>query len=85
MKTEVKRKVKKFEVIPVSPAEKKRRRKRDRRALVITGPYLLWMLIFTLVPMIFVVYYAFTDPSGAFTIDNVKSLLGLESGTQNVI
>ncbi|MBQ9940154.1 MAG: ABC transporter permease [Clostridia bacterium] len=43
------------------------------------------MIIFTLIPMIFVVYYAFTDATGAFTINNVKGLLGLEKETQNVI
>ena len=34
------------------------------------APYGLWMLMFTLVPLLFVVYYAFTDVSGAFTAAN---------------
>lgn len=85
MKTEVKRKVKKFEPVPVSPLEKSRRRRRDRRSFIVSAPYILWMILFTFIPLVFVVYYAFTDPSGAFTIDNIKGLLGLESGTQNVI
>lgn len=33
-------------------------------------PYALWMLIFTVVPLLFVVYFAFTDKSGAFTAQN---------------
>lgn len=33
-------------------------------------PYLLWMLIFTIVPLVMVIYYAFTDSSGAFTLHN---------------
>lgn len=77
--------MKKFEPIPVSPLEKQRRRRRDLRSLAVSSPYVLWMILFTFIPLVFVVYYAFTDPSGAFTIDNIKGLLGLESGTQNVI
>ena len=34
------------------------------------APYGLWMLLFTVVPLLFVCYYAFTDPSGAFTTAN---------------
>lgn len=38
----------------------------------LAGPYLLWMLIFTLVPLAIVVYYAFTDSvTGAFTLANL--------------
>jgi len=33
-------------------------------------PYALWMLIFTVVPLLFVVYFAFTSKSGAFTAAN---------------
>ena len=29
-------------------------------------PYLLWAALFIVVPLIMVVYYAFTDKSGAF-------------------
>lgn len=31
-------------------------------------PYLIWMLFFTLVPLGMVIYYAFTDPSGSFSL-----------------
>ena len=34
------------------------------------APYGLWMVLFTLVPLLFVCYYAFTDPRGAFTLNN---------------
>ena len=38
----------------------------------LAGPYLVWMLIFTLVPLAIVVYYAFTDSvTGAFTLANL--------------
>ncbi len=33
-------------------------------------PYALWMLIFTIVPLLFVVYYAFSDGNGGFTAAN---------------
>lgn len=33
-------------------------------------PYMLWMVIFTLIPIGMVAYYAFTDSSGAFTINS---------------
>ena len=31
------------------------------------APYALWMLLFTLVPLLFVAYYAFSDGQGGFT------------------
>ncbi len=33
-------------------------------------PYLIWMLIFTLIPLVMVIYYAFTDSSGSFTLNS---------------
>ena len=33
-------------------------------------PYALWMLLFTIVPLLFVVYYAFSDGNGGFTTAN---------------
>ncbi len=38
-------------------------------------PYLIWMVIFTLAPIALVVYYAFTDKSGAFTLANLTGAL----------
>ena len=32
-------------------------------------PYLLWMLLFTIVPIGMVIYYAFTDEAGNFTFE----------------
>jgi len=37
-------------------------------------PYALWMLMFTIVPLLFVCYYAFTTPEGAFTVDNIAKI-----------
>lgn len=38
------------------------------------APYALWMLMFTVVPLLFVCYYAFTTKSGAFTVDNMTKI-----------
>ena len=38
------------------------------------SPYALWMVLFTLVPLLFVCYYAFTDASGAFTTVNFSKI-----------
>ncbi|MCF0123453.1 MAG: ABC transporter permease [Ruminiclostridium sp.] len=35
------------------------------------GPYSLWAVIFILVPLVFVAYYAFTDNNFNFTLDNI--------------
>lgn len=41
----------------------------------LAGPYLLWMVVFTLVPLGIVVYYAFTDSiTGAFTLANLAKI-----------
>ena len=45
-----------------------------RRGLVykmVLAPYSVWALLFILVPLIFVAYYAFTDQNFHFTFDNI--------------
>lgn len=45
-----------------------------RRGLVykmVLAPYSVWALLFILVPLIFVAYYAFTDQNFHFTLDNI--------------
>ena len=37
----------------------------------VLAPYSLWALLFILVPLCFVAYYAFTDNNFAFTFDNI--------------
>lgn len=44
-----------------------------------SAPYLLWMAIFTIVPLGLVVYFALTTADGTFTIDNI-SRVGEYSG-----
>lgn len=41
---------------------------------LISAPYLLWMAIFTIVPLIMVAYFAVTTADGAFTLDNLAAV-----------
>ncbi|MBE6710768.1 MAG: ABC transporter permease [Clostridia bacterium] len=38
------------------------------------APYVVWAALFVIVPLIIVVYYAFTDAGGNFTMDNIAKL-----------
>lgn len=48
------------------------RRNRGIKRSLFAAPYTLWMILFTIVPVILIAYYAFTDASGAFTLDNFR-------------
>lgn len=37
-------------------------------------PHLVWALLFIIAPLIFVIYFAFTDSYGTFTLDNITGL-----------
>ena len=39
-------------------------------------PYYVWAAIFIVVPVLMVLYYSLTDANGAFTLDNLKNLVG---------
>ena len=41
---------------------------------VIGAPYVLWAVLFILVPIGMVAYYAFTDSTGAFTLSNMAEI-----------
>lgn len=41
--------------------------------VVLNAPYLLWSVLFIVVPLIFVVYYAFTNSDGGFTFSNIST------------
>ena len=41
---------------------------------VTVAPHGLWCLLFILAPLVFVVYYTFTDPSGSFTMANLREV-----------
>lgn len=37
-------------------------------------PYLVWAVLFIIVPLIMVAYYAFTDRTGAFSLDSISQI-----------
>ena len=38
-------------------------------------PYALWLAVFTIIPMILVVWFAFTDGTGHFTLENFSGMM----------
>ncbi len=41
----------------------------------VASPYVVWSVIFIVVPLIMVVYYSFTDAAGNFTFDNIAKIV----------
>ena len=41
---------------------------------IAAAPHTFWAALFILLPLIIVIYYAFTDPEGAFSFENITSL-----------
>ena len=37
---------------------------------LVAAPHIVWAMLFIIAPLLFVVYYAFTDSTGAFSLDN---------------
>ncbi len=51
-------------------------KKNNRYSLLLSTPYILWMLVFTLIPLGVVFYYAMTDvDTGRFTWENLQNLV----------
>lgn len=49
------------------------RRNRGVKRSFFASPYTLWMILFTILPVVLISYYALTNASGAFTLDNFKN------------
>ena len=48
---------------------------KKRNSILLSTPYIVWMVVFTLIPLGVVGYYALTDPdTGRFTLDNLTQL-----------
>ena len=48
---------------------------KKNKSVLLSVPYILWMLVFTLIPLGVVGYYALTDPdTGAFSWSNIQQL-----------
>lgn len=41
---------------------------------IAAAPHIFWAILFIVLPLLIVIVYAFTDPEGAFTLENVTSL-----------
>ena len=45
------------------------------KSVLLTTPYILWMVAFTLIPLGVVAYYALTDPAtGEVSLTNIREL-----------
>lgn len=51
--------------------------KRRKNALL-ASPYIVWIAAFIIIPLLFIVYYGFTDASGNFTVENIKQIARAE-------
>ena len=49
------------------------RRNRGIKRSLFAFPYSLWMALFTIIPLLLIGYYAFTNKMGQFTLDNFKT------------
>ena len=48
---------------------------KKNKSVLLSTPYLIWMVVFTLIPLGVVGYYALTDPAtGVFSLTNLQSL-----------
>ncbi len=48
---------------------------KKNKSVLLSTPYIIWMLLFTLIPLGVVAYYALTDAAtGEFTLDNMNAL-----------
>ena len=48
---------------------------KKNNSVLLSTPYLIWMVVFTLIPLCVVGYYALTDPAtGAFSLTNIRQL-----------
>ena len=61
------------------------RRNGGIRRPLFASPYALWMILFTVLPVILIGYYAFTDASGALTLDNFRSFWDSNYASNKVI
>ena len=48
--------------------------KKSFMSSIAAAPHIFWAILFIVLPLIIVIGYAFTDPEGAFTLENVTSL-----------
>ncbi|MBE6631852.1 MAG: ABC transporter permease [Ruminococcaceae bacterium] len=57
-------------------------KKKSFVASVAAVPHIFWSILFIVAPLLIVLYYAFTDPNGSFTFENI---IGLSEHTQTFL
>lgn len=53
--------------------------KKPLSQVFLNSPYILWSMLFIIVPLLFVVYYAFTNDKGGFTFSNILTFFTSET------
>ncbi len=43
-------------------------------SMLLAGPYIIWMVLFTIIPLCLILYNAFTNTDGNFTLDNITAI-----------
>ena len=61
------------------------RRNGGIRRPLFASPYALWMILFTVLPVILIGYYALTDANGAFTLDNFRAFWDSNFASNKII
>ena len=54
--------------------KKEMKNKRSIMHSIAAAPHIFWAILFIVLPLVIVVFYAFTDKSGSFTFENLTSL-----------
>jgi len=54
---------------------KKKHRPPSAGTVALNAPYVLWAAAFIVIPLLFVLYYAFTDADGSFTFANLSTIV----------
>jgi spermidine/putrescine transport system permease protein len=56
----------------------RRRQQLTSKSKWLSAPYVLWSVLFILVPLGMIFYYGLTDKSGAFTLENITAIMTAE-------
>lgn len=46
----------------------------NNKRKILAGPYLVWIIGFIILPLLMIVYYAFTTGNGDFTLENISAI-----------
>ncbi|MBQ3431485.1 MAG: ABC transporter permease [Clostridia bacterium] len=49
-------------------------KKKTNKKEYLAAPYIVWMIVFTIIPMALVIYFSLTTIDGKFTFDNLKNI-----------